>query len=478
MAWVATAIVGTAVVGGIVQSNAASSAAKSQARANDASLAAAERQYYNDVALAAEMRQALLGLNPVERLQYQDDLDKATAKLTSENADEVKAAQLEIAQLNARLNQTGLVNTRYGEAGSAIERSMQATVTGTQGSTAARLAGIGNARETINAGIGNARETTNAGFDAAADVNAMSRRSTLGAYRTANNYTNALAAEIEGQYDNWNNVFGSMINNLGEFYNSLTPQQLSAGNLQFQQREYQTAVETVRKNFAQRGVAGGAQQAIESGMAMDNARARADIRAKAPFQVAEAKTGFLTSGAASLRNAYTDDLSQVRANQANLAISQAEAMNKLRAEQADLAVKRAGAVASIDLAAGNVASLDLAAGNVVGAGIDAEAAARSGYEQQMADLSLARLGTEATVLSNEATRTQAAGQSFTSAQRTNAINQGNIQANLATQQGNIISGVLNTGLNAGLYAYGGGVSQPRTGGSAPVYDGFTGQRVM
>lgn len=421
MAWVATAVIGSAIVGGIVQSNAASSAANAQARANDASLAAAERQYYNDVALAAEMRQALLGLNPVERLQYQDDLDKATSKLTSANADEVKAAQLEIAQINERLNQTGLVNTRYGEAGSAIERSMQATVAGTQGSTAARLSGINDARA-----------TTAQGFD------------------TASNYVNALAAEVEGQYNNWNNVFGSMINNLGEFYNSLTPQQLSAGNLQFQQREYQTAVETVRKNFAQRGVAGGAQQAIESGMAMDNARARADIRAKAPFQVAEAKTGFLTSGAATIQNAYMDELANVRAG------------------QADLAVKRAGALAS----------LDLAAGNVVGAGIDAEAAARSGYAQQQADLSLARLGTEATVLSNEATRTQAAGQSFTTAQRTNAINQGNIQANLATQQGNIISGVLNTGLNAGLYAYGGGVSQPRTGGSAPVYDGFTGQRVM
>ncbi len=457
MAWIATGIVGAAVVGGIIQSNAASSAAKAQARANDASLAAAERQYYNDVALAAEMRQALLGLNPVERLQYQDDLDKATSKLTSENADEVKAAQLEIAQINERLKQTGLVNTRYGEASSAIERSMQATVAGAQSSTVARLSGINNASE-----------TTNAGFDTAERWVAESMQATQQGYQTASNYTNALAAEVEGQYDNWNNVFGSMINNLGEFYNSLTPQQLSAGNLQFQQREYQTAVETVRKNFAQRGVAGGAQQAIESGMAMDNARARADIRAKAPFQVAEAKQGFLTSGAASIRNAYMDDLSQARANQANLAINEATAMNALRADQADLALKRAGAIASLDLAAGNVA----------GAGIDAEAAARSGYEQQMADMSLNRLGTEATVLSNEATRTQAAGQSFTTAQRTNAINQGNIQANLATQQGNIISGVLNTGLNAGLYAYGGGVSQPRTGGSAPVYDGFTGQRVM
>lgn len=457
MAWVATAVVGTAVVGGIIQSNAASSAAKSQAKANDASLAAAERQYYNDVALAAEMRQALLGLNPVERLQYQDDLAKATAKLTSENADEVKAAQLEIAQINERLNQTGLVNTRYGEASSALDRSKQATIQGAQASTTARLAGIGNARE-----------TTNAGFDTAGRWIAESMQATKQGYQIASNYTNALAAEVEGQYDNWNNVFGSMTNNLGEFYNSLTPQQLSAGNLQAQQREYQTAVETVHKNFAQRGVTSGAQQAIEAGMAMDNARARADIRAKAPFQVAEAKTGFLTSGAASIRNAYMDDLNQVRANQANLAINEATAMNALRGDQADLAVKRAGALANLDLAAGNVA----------GAGIDAEAAARSGYEQQQADLALSRLGTEATVLSNEATRTQAAGQSFTTAQRTNAINQGNIQANLAMQQGNIISGVLNTGLQAGLYAYGGGVSQPRTGGSAPVYDGFTGQRVM
>jgi hypothetical protein len=410
---VATAIVGSAIIGGIVQSNAASSAAKAQERAANNQLDAAERQYWNDIALATEMKQVLMGLSPTERIEKQADLDNALAKL--ERGEDVETARLDISRLQNQLAAEGLIDKRFAETREQLGTGTSALISGANDAMKARLSGINIAIDTTMKGFGQAQ-----------------------------GYIDSFANEMQGQYDRWNSIYGTLQENLGEFYNNLTPQMLSATNLQMRQREYQTAVDTVRKNFAQRGVASGAQSAIEAGMAMENAKARAQIRADAPFQVAEAQTGFLAS-TSNIRNAYTDDLQQGR-----------EA-------QADLAVKKAGALAQ----------LDLAAGNVIGSSLEATAQAKAAGAQAGAGLSLDQLNAETSALNAAARNTSAAGQNLTSTAINVAGQQGQIQANLAQQQANAITGVLNTGMYAlGKY---GGTSTPSS--PAPVYDGFTGQRI-
>jgi len=413
MAWVATAIVGTAIVGGIVQSNAASSAAKAQERAANQQLEDAERPYWNDIALAAVTRQAILGLSPAERIDKWAELNTALSNI--ESGTEVEAAQKDVARLRSELESQGLITTRFTQAGEALQRGVQAEVAGITESTTARLEGINKARASTEAG-----------------------------FTEANQYLSSFSNEIQGQYDRWNSIYGTLQENLGEFYNNLTPQMLSATNLQMRQREYQTAVDTVRKNFAQRGVASGAQSAIEAGMVMDNARDRAQIRAAAPFQVAEAKTGFLT-GTSHIRNAYTDDLQQANAS------------------LADLAVKRAGATSA----------LDLAEANTLGAGYLARGQANAAHERAWAAGTLDMLNAETSALNAAARNTSAAGQNLTSSAINVAGQQGQIQANLAQQQANAITGVLNTGMYAlGKY---GGTTKPPPRTPAPVYNGFTGQ---
>lgn len=470
MSWVATAIVGTAVVSGIVQSNAASSAAKAQERAANNQLDAAERQYWNDIALATEMKQVLMGLSPTERIEKQADLDKALAKL--ESGEDVETARLDISRLQNQLAAEGLIDKRFAETREQLGVGTVALVEGAQDAAAARLQGIDEAN--VRATWQSQRAIEGATSAATARLAGLSSARNLSeaGYSEAQGYANSFANEMQGQYDRWNSIYGTLQENLGEFYNNLTPQMLSATNLQMRQREYQTAVDTVRKNFAQRGVAGGAQSAIEAGMAMDNARARAQIRADAPFQVAEAQTGFLTS-TSNIRNAYTDDLQQARTAQSSLAIDKANTLANLDIAASEVAAKRQEEIAAAYVEKQKQqALLDLSAGNVTAAGIEATAQARAAGAQAGAGLSIDQLNAETNALNAAARNTSTAGQNLTSTAINVAGQQGQIQANLAQQQANAITGVLNTGMYA-LGKYGSTTSNS----PAPVYDGFTGQRV-
>lgn len=468
---VATAIVGSAIIGGIVQSNAASAAAKAQSRAADNQLAAAERQYWNDIALATEMKQVLMGLSPTERIEKQADLDKALAKL--ESGEDVETARLDISRLQNQLAAEGLIDKRFANASNYLTDSTNTLAKGAELATAQRMQGIGAAFESNNSQSSYGLSMANSAASArlAGIDNASSAISS--GYGTASGYTDSFANEMQGQYDKWNSIYGTLQENLGEFYNNLTPQMLSATNLQMRQREYQTAVDTVRKNFAQRGVAGGAQSAIEAGMAMENAKARAQIRADAPFQVAEAQTGFLTA-TSDIRNAYTDDLQQARTAQSSLAIEQANA-------QAALALQKGEAQAlEFDTAAKVLAerqkqeaALHLLSGDTSASGSSAITQAQAAGAQAQAALQIDKLNAETNALNAAARNTSTAGQSLTSSAINVASQQGAIQANLAQQQANAITGVLNTGMYA-LGKYGG---TSASSSPAPVYDGFTGQRI-
>ena len=98
------------------------------------------------------------------------------------------------------------------------------------------------------------------------------------------------------QFSRWEGIYGDIEENLGEFYNNLTPEYVATRGLQAQQQAYQAAATRTREGFARSGITGGAQSDIQSREAMENARVKAAIRADAPFQVAEQQQSFVSLG--------------------------------------------------------------------------------------------------------------------------------------------------------------------------------------
>lgn len=99
------------------------------------------------------------------------------------------------------------------------------------------------------------------------------------------------------QYEDWKSIYGSLQQNLGDYYNSLGADKVAAMGLQAQQQEYQAAVKSIKTNAAARGLDGTTYaQSVEDAATLANASARAGIRATAADVAAQQKLGFLGVG--------------------------------------------------------------------------------------------------------------------------------------------------------------------------------------
>lgn len=99
------------------------------------------------------------------------------------------------------------------------------------------------------------------------------------------------------QYDDWKLIYGDVEKNLGDYYKNLNANDITAMGLQNSQAEYQTAVREIKMEAAQRGASNsGMEFSTVSRAALDNAKNRADIRTKAPMEVAREKLNFLQIG--------------------------------------------------------------------------------------------------------------------------------------------------------------------------------------
>lgn len=100
------------------------------------------------------------------------------------------------------------------------------------------------------------------------------------------------------QYADWKNIYGDLQENLGAYYNELTPDRITALGLENQQREYQASQKEIEKIFAQRGISPDSNIAASTAANLNfaNANARATIRTQAPMQAAQEKLGFLGVG--------------------------------------------------------------------------------------------------------------------------------------------------------------------------------------
>lgn len=99
------------------------------------------------------------------------------------------------------------------------------------------------------------------------------------------------------QYYDWEGIYGSMQENLGDYYNNLDPDKLVAMGLENQQKEFQQAQEQIRRDFAQRGLSdSGLELTTTAQNKVQNATARATIRSSGDEMANAQKMQFLGLG--------------------------------------------------------------------------------------------------------------------------------------------------------------------------------------
>ena len=137
-------------------------------------------------------------------------------------------------------------------------------------------------------------------------------------------------AFAQEQYDDWMRIYGPIQDNLGEFFGGLTADTFSALGLEAYQKEFEQQQVELDEFFATNDIDLGIQTDITSGQNLQRARDRAEIKAEAPFKVAEVQQSFLSAGSGQKDNAVNamnnarSNLSTALINQANQAGNDAD----------------------------------------------------------------------------------------------------------------------------------------------------------
>jgi hypothetical protein len=99
------------------------------------------------------------------------------------------------------------------------------------------------------------------------------------------------------QYQEWQDTYGGIEDNLAAYYDQLTPTLRATQGLEAFEKEKDIALTGLRENLAQRGIStSGIAAQTETSVAVSSAAERARIRAAAPMETAKEKLGFLTVG--------------------------------------------------------------------------------------------------------------------------------------------------------------------------------------
>lgn len=110
----------------------------------------------------------------------------------------------------------------------------------------------------------------------------------------------AQAAELDFQkerYQDWQDVFGPIQKNLGDYYSNLSPDYFEAVGIQNFEEERALAETQMNENLAQRGITdSGLAAEFEQDSALNAATSRARIRTEAPLMAAKEKMNFLQVG--------------------------------------------------------------------------------------------------------------------------------------------------------------------------------------
>lgn len=157
-----------------------------------------------------------------------------------------------------------------------------------------------------------------------------SRASSKASKRAADAQDAQLSFDME-RYDDWQNIFGGVQENLANYYNSISPDYYVAAGLEAFEKEREAQMGKLNETLAQRGLSNsGLAATVATENAISSAEARASIRREAPRQAREDQSRFLQIGmgqnpgssvSSTLGNIATN--AQTQANQASQAAGQA-----------------------------------------------------------------------------------------------------------------------------------------------------------
>ena len=168
-----------------------------------------------------------------------------------------------------------------------------------------------------------------AGISAAATVGSAAytaNRASKAGKQAAGAEADSLAFAME-KYDDWQEVFGPIQQNLANYYSNLDADFIATQGLESYEVEKTRALQQVRGNLAERGISGGGvAAAVETDIALQSASERARIRAEAPMKVAQMQTNFLQVGLGQNPDTSLQTVLEgnaARANQRSVAASKA-----------------------------------------------------------------------------------------------------------------------------------------------------------
>ena len=99
------------------------------------------------------------------------------------------------------------------------------------------------------------------------------------------------------QWQEWQDTYGNVEDQLAAYYETLTPSFRATQGLEAHEKEMNRALKNLRENLDQRGIGiSGIAGQVETEFAVSSAEERARIRASAPLEVAKEKLGFLQVG--------------------------------------------------------------------------------------------------------------------------------------------------------------------------------------
>tara|TARA_R110002153_G_scaffold195163_5_gene348569 strand:- start:2893 stop:3540 length:648 start_codon:yes stop_codon:yes gene_type:complete len=141
--------------------------------------------------------------------------------------------------------------------------------------------------------------------------------------------------------DEWNDVYGPIQDNLGDYYNNLTANYYETVGLENFAQEQQTAMTRLNESLAQRGIdpASGIQASLTAQSELEGAEGRASIRRDAPRAVAEDKSRFLQIG---LGQNPGNSMSSTLAQNSNAAQQRATASEQAAGQAIGSAVSTVG----------------------------------------------------------------------------------------------------------------------------------------
>lgn len=127
-----------------------------------------------------------------------------------------------------------------------------------------------------------------------------SNKSSKAAKKAGNQAADAEAARLDfekQQWQEWQDTYGPVEDQLAAYYETLTPTFRITQGLEAHEKEMERAKTKINETLAQRGIAtSGIAAQVGTEMAVASAEERARIRAAAPMEVAKEKLGFLQVG--------------------------------------------------------------------------------------------------------------------------------------------------------------------------------------